>query len=108
MRTLCLALPLCLCLRAAPQVARLEELDLTRALTAPPPMSYAPQPKKSVSGSPLTMDGIVYHDGVGMHSDSKLLIDLHGSALRFRGVVGNDDAQLPLPQLFRVQHYRPV
>jgi alpha-galactosidase len=91
------ALSLCLCLHAAPRVTRLEDLDLTHALTAPQPMSYAPQAKKSVSGGPLTINGIVYRDGAGMHSDSKLLIDLHGSALRFRGMAGIDDAQLPLP-----------
>jgi alpha-galactosidase len=97
MRTLWLTLPLCLCLRAAPQVVRLEDLDLTRASTAPPPMGYAPQFKKSVSGSPLTMHGVVYQDGAGMHSESKLLIDLHGSARRFRALAAIDDAPPALP-----------
>jgi alpha-galactosidase len=74
----------------------LESLDLGKVKSFAPPLGYPAKAAQSVAGKPLTMKGVVYPHGVGMHSGSKMLIDLHGEAESFAALVGVDDAMLPL------------
>lgn len=46
---------------------------------------------KSNEGTPLRINTVTYENGVGTHADSEMLIDLHGSAVRFAAKVGVDD-----------------
>ena len=48
-------------------------------------------PRKSVDGNPIKIGGTVYHNGVGTHSVSNIVIDLHGAATHFSATVGIDD-----------------
>jgi len=48
-------------------------------------------PRKSVDGKPITIAGTVYQHGVGSHSISNIIIDLHGAATHFSSSVGLDD-----------------
>jgi alpha-galactosidase len=50
-----------------------------------------PQMNKSVLGTPLTVNGVVYKHGVGAHSISRILLDLGRKALSVSGLVGADD-----------------
>jgi alpha-galactosidase len=45
----------------------------------------------SVDSNVLTVAGRVYDKGVGTHAISKLMIDLHGSGVRFNAATGVDD-----------------
>jgi alpha-galactosidase len=48
-------------------------------------------PRKSVDGNPIKIAGTVYHNGVGTHSVSNIVINLHGAASHFSATVGIDD-----------------
>ncbi len=50
-----------------------------------------PHAGKSVDGSPLTLNGMVYAHGLGTHAASRLDVDLKGAAARFTALVGVDD-----------------
>ena len=60
-------------------------------------MGYPAQAGHSVAGQPLTLKGKVYEHGVGLHSGSKMLIELHGQATQFAALTGVDDAKLAIP-----------
>jgi len=46
---------------------------------------------RSVDNRPLTLNGVVYPHGVGTHSNSCLIVELKGSAVKFAALVGIDD-----------------
>ncbi len=48
-------------------------------------------PRKSVNGNLITLSGTVYQQGVGTHSTSNIVINLHGAATHFSATVGVDD-----------------
>ncbi|MGZ3757057.1 MAG: NPCBM/NEW2 domain-containing protein [Mucilaginibacter sp.] len=48
-------------------------------------------PRKSVDGHPIKIAGTEYHNGVGTHSVSNIIINLHGAATHFSAAVGIDD-----------------
>ena len=75
----------------------LEQLDLSKVTSLAPPMGYPAGAGHAVSGTPLTIKGKVYEHGVGLHSGSKLLIDLHGGAVHFTAFAGLDDARTAIP-----------
>jgi alpha-galactosidase len=60
-------------------------------------MGYPAKAGQSVAGTPLTLKGKVYEQGVGLHSGSKLLIDLHGGAVSFNALAGLDDVRTAIP-----------
>ena len=91
------------CLLAAGIVAAqtpvpLEQLDLGKATTLPAPMGYPAQAGKSVANESLRVHEKTYEHGVGLHSGTKLLIDLHGQAASFTALAGLDDARLAIPK----------
>ncbi len=47
---------------------------------------------RNVRGEPLSLDGVEYPKGVGMHSQSSVSYDLKGEYQTFRATVGVDDA----------------
>ncbi len=49
------------------------------------------QPKKSVQGRPLRLQGKTYERGVGSHAAGSFYAELDGNAKRFQAVVGVDD-----------------
>ena len=51
----------------------------------------APQPDRNLSGKPITLKGVVYPHGLGVHAESEVGIDLKGAATRFVAMVGVDD-----------------
>ncbi len=51
----------------------------------------APQPDRNLSGKPITLKGVVYPHGLGIHAESDIGIDLKGVATRFVAMVGVDD-----------------
>jgi alpha-galactosidase len=51
----------------------------------------SPQMNKSILGTPLTVNGIKYSRGVGVHSISRMLLDLEGKAIDVSGLAGADD-----------------
>ena len=51
----------------------------------------APQPDRNLSGKPITLKGVVYPHGLGLHAESEVGIDLKGVATRFVAMVGVDD-----------------
>src|SRR5580700_9117444 len=75
----------------------LEQLDLAKATALAPPMGYPAKAGRSVADQPLTMKGKVYEHGVGLHSGSKMLIELHGQATSFTALAGVDEAKLTIP-----------
>ena len=79
----------------------LEHLDLTKVSSLAAPMGYPAKAGHSVAGTPLTIKGKVYEHGVGLHSGSKMLIDLHGQAKQFTALAGLDEVHTaiagPLP-----------
>jgi alpha-galactosidase len=75
----------------------LDQLDLGKIKSLAPPMGYPAKAARSVADKALTMRGAVYARGIGMHSGSRMAIDLHGEAESFLATVGLDDAALPLP-----------
>ncbi len=50
-----------------------------------------PQVNKSIIGTPLSVNGIVYERGVGTHSISRFLVNLNSKAKKVSGLVGADD-----------------
>jgi alpha-galactosidase len=75
----------------------LETLDLSKVSVLPSPMGYPAKAGRSVADKPLTMRGKKYEHGVGLHSGSKMLIDLHGQATQFAALAGVDEAKLLIP-----------
>ncbi len=66
---------------------RLSALDLGAAS-----QGYgSPSADRTVDGHPLTLGGKIYSHGFGTHADSRLVLDLKGSARRFAAWVGLDD-----------------
>jgi alpha-galactosidase len=65
----------------------LDELDLTKMEQEWGDV----QINKSVEGNPLLVGGTAYTRGVGTHSVSKLMLDLHGKGSKFHALVGVDD-----------------
>jgi alpha-galactosidase len=51
------------------------------------------KPGQSVRNTPIALDGQVYPHGLGVASNSELLIDLKGQAARFVSMVGIDDGR---------------
>ncbi|HEY3268367.1 MAG TPA: NPCBM/NEW2 domain-containing protein [Armatimonadota bacterium] len=87
-RSLVLALALAaLPVARAQEPVRLESLDLSKMTCG----WERPKAGKSVAGNPLTMQGVVYANGVGTHSPSRFHVKLDGQAARFHAVVGVDD-----------------
>jgi alpha-galactosidase len=75
----------------------LEQLDLGKIASLAPPMGYPAKAGRSVAGEPLTMKGQRYDHGIGLHSGSRMLIDLHGQGAQFTALAGVDDAKLAIP-----------
>ena len=75
----------------------LEQLDLSKASSLAAPMGYPAKAGHSVAGTPLTIKGKVYEHGVGLHSGSKILFDLHGQAVQFTALAGLDDVHMAIP-----------
>ncbi len=50
-----------------------------------------PAADKTVDGHPLTLGGKIFEHGFGTHADSRLVLDVKGSARRFTAWVGVDD-----------------
>lgn len=53
-----------------------------------------PQVNKSVLGTPLTVQGVVFERGIGAHAISRMLLDLGGKAECVSGLAGPDDNNL--------------
>ena len=51
----------------------------------------APQPDRNLSGKPITLKGVLYPHGLGVHAESEIGIDLKGAATRFVAMAGVDD-----------------
>jgi len=66
----------------------IDSLDLSKAISNRPPRAG-----RSVRNTPLTLGGVVYPHGFGTGSNSELLIDLKGEAVRFVAMVGIDDGR---------------
>lgn len=49
----------------------------------------------AADGHPLTVDGVVYAKGLGVHADSRVEFDLNGQYERFAAVLGLDDETGP-------------
>jgi hypothetical protein len=78
---------------AAGDEIRLSALDLGAAT-----QGYGnPAVDRSVDGHPLTIGGQTFAHGFGTHGDSRLVIDLKGSASRFTARVGVDDETYKKP-----------
>jgi alpha-galactosidase len=90
---ICAALPC-----AAQREVRLEELNLKLVKSLAPPMGWPAKAAQSVAGKPLTMRRTVYEHGVGLHSGSTMVVDLHGQAGKFSAKAGLDDGRMPLPK----------
>ncbi len=69
------------------KIIRLEDLDLSNMAVG----WGQPVAKKSIDKKPLTMNGVIYENGVGSHAASRFTIDLKGAAKYFKAVVGIDD-----------------
>ena len=83
---------------AAQQEVRLEQLDLSAVKHLAPPMGYPAKAAQSVAGKPITIKGAVFEHGVGLHSGSTMVVDLHGQAEKFSAKAALDDARMPLPK----------
>ena len=46
---------------------------------------------KSIEGNPITVGGIVYEKGLGLHANSEAIYDLGGKYTRFQAIAGIDD-----------------
>ncbi len=92
----------CLLVLAAGALAqrntRLEELDLSKVESPAPPLGYPAAAARSVVGTPLKVNGVVYAHGAGLHSGSTMVIDLGGEAERFEALAAVDDARTALPK----------
>jgi len=73
---------------AEERVARLDELDLSKMTSG----WGEPRKNQAVTEKPLRIAGRTYELGVGTHADSLLFVQLDGRAIRFRALVGVDDA----------------
>jgi alpha-galactosidase len=72
---------------AASDEIRLSALDLGAASQA-----YGnPAANKTVDGHPLVLGGRTFHHSFGTQADSRLVLDLKGSARRFTAWAGVDD-----------------
>lgn len=69
------------------EIIYLDSLDLSNATEG----WSDTKARLSIDGNPLTVDGIVYNRGIGTHSEGIIALSLHGSASRFRAIVGVDD-----------------
>ena len=56
-----------------------------------------PMKNKNVSGQTLRLGGKTYQRGVGTHADSVAKINLHGTAIRFKSLIGVDDNRKNTP-----------
>ena len=65
----------------------LEALDLARYQQR----RGRPVAGKALTGTPLSLGGVVYQHGIGSRSIAEFILDLKGQALSFRSVVGLDD-----------------
>ncbi len=59
-------------------------------------MRWLPARDRSVTGSPLRVDGRTYTRGIGVHAPSRLVYALDGGFASLRGAVGVDDQVLRL------------
>jgi len=66
-----------------------DSLDLSKMGQSRPPARAG----RSVRNTPLTLSGVVYQHGIGTGSNSELLIDLKGEAVRFVSMAGIDDGR---------------
>ena len=46
---------------------------------------------QSIEGNPITVSGIVYEKGLGLHANSEAIYDLGGKYTRFQAIAGIDD-----------------
>ncbi len=46
---------------------------------------------KSIDGRPITIKGVKYTSGVGLHATAKVVVKLNGATTKFHAVLGNDD-----------------
>lgn len=76
----------------------LESLDLSKIRVLEPPLGFPARAAQSVAGKPLSLKGVQYKHGVGMHSGSRMVVDLKGDGERLMALAGVDDASLPLPK----------
>ena len=51
----------------------------------------APGIDQSIEGNPITIGGVVYDKGLGLHADSEAVYHLGGQYTRFQAVIGIDD-----------------
>ncbi len=66
---------------------KLGSLDFSQAT-----QTYSvPVNNRSVTGTPLSVAGITYKHGIGLHSNSRFFIKLDGKAERFEALLGIDD-----------------
>lgn len=57
--------------------------------------NYAgPQPRQSITFSPIRLQGTTFRHGVGTHAVFEAPVDLRGKAVRFVSAVGVDDARI--------------
>ncbi|MCY2996333.1 MAG: NPCBM/NEW2 domain-containing protein [Planctomycetota bacterium] len=63
-------------------------LDLTKAVQG---NWKAVANKSTVKGKPITLGGVVYTNGIGARTKYRLVIDCHGTAKRFKAIVGVND-----------------
>ncbi len=63
-------------------------LDLTKAVQG---NWKAVANKSTVKGKPITLGGVVYTNGIGARTIYRLVIDCHGTAKRFKAIVGVND-----------------
>ncbi len=46
---------------------------------------------KSIDGNPLTLKGVIYESGVGLHATAMVVVQLNGAVTGFHAVLGIDD-----------------
>src|SRR5579883_2982575 len=90
-------LAVCAAAASAQTSVPLEQLELGKATHFDAPMGYPAKAGRSVAGSPLIIKGTTYEHGVGLHSGSKLLIDLRGGAAEFTALAGLDETRTAIP-----------
>lgn len=65
--------------------------------------SWPPRKDRSVTGSPLTIDGRLYERGLGVHATTRMTYALDGAYASFVSIIGIDDAAGPRGRaVFRV------
>ena len=70
-----------------PLVKYVDEFDLTGATSG---YGYEVSPRRSVAGTPLTLGGVGYERGFGIHPESALAFTASGGPLAFAAKVGLD------------------